>query len=69
MIDTTQSLQILEGDCRELLKTIPDDSVDLTMTSPLCRNPHKGDYAEVVFMRNKSSFSLETKHFFKFHST
>lgn len=36
--------QILVGDCRATLKTLPDRSVHLVVTSPLCvidgANPH-----------------------------
>jgi DNA modification methylase len=28
--------RFLEGDCEELLKSFPDNSIDLIFTSPLC---------------------------------
>jgi len=28
------TIQLLQGDCIELMKTLPDKSIDLTVTSP-----------------------------------
>lgn len=34
MTDTKQAIKIMQGDCLELMKDIPDGSIDLTVTSP-----------------------------------
>ena len=34
MIDLTKKLNLIQGDCLEVLKEIPDNSVDLVVTSP-----------------------------------
>lgn len=47
MIDPTSSVRLLEGDCRELLKTLPSDSVDLIFTSPPYADNRKKTYGGV----------------------
>ena len=34
MIDLTKKLNLIQGDCLELMKVIPDSSIDLVVTSP-----------------------------------
>ena len=47
MIDPTSSVRLLEGDCRELLKTLPSDSVDLIFTSPPYADNRKKTYGGI----------------------
>lgn len=41
------TIQILEGDCREMLKQLPDNSVDLIVTSPPYADQRKQTYGGV----------------------
>lgn len=40
--------RILQGDCRELLKTLPPDSVDLVITSPPYADQRKSTYGGIT---------------------
>jgi site-specific DNA-methyltransferase (adenine-specific) len=42
-----KKIQILEGDCREMLKLLPDNSIDLIVTSPPYADQRKQTYGGV----------------------
>ncbi|MCL2745419.1 MAG: site-specific DNA-methyltransferase, partial [Planctomycetaceae bacterium] len=42
------SVQIYEGDCREILPTLPADSVNLIVTSPPYAEARKGEYGGIA---------------------
>ena len=44
-------MQLINGDCLEVMKDIPDGSIDLTVTSPPYDNlrTYNGNIARVVF--------------------
>ena len=47
MNDNDLSLRILQGDCRDLLKTLPSDSVDLIFTSPPYADSRRKTYGGI----------------------
>jgi hypothetical protein len=46
-LEHTEPIQILEGDCRELLKTLPENYVDLIVTSPPYADARRKQYGGV----------------------
>ena len=47
MRENDPSIQILHGDCREILRTIPTDSIDLVFTSPPYADSRRKTYGGV----------------------
>ncbi len=52
--DTIQNV-LLTGDCKDLLRSIPDDSVDLIVTSPPYADQRKHTYGGVTAGHNSPS--------------
>jgi DNA modification methylase len=46
-LEKTEPIQILEGDCRELLKTLPANCIDLIVTSPPYADARRKQYGGV----------------------
>ncbi|MGL4595056.1 MAG: hypothetical protein ACRCUY_10040 [Thermoguttaceae bacterium] len=46
-----RTLKLFLGDCRKVQPSLPNDSVDLIFTSPLCANKRKNNVRQKIARR------------------
>ena len=60
-------MKLLQGDCLELMKDIPDESVDMVLTDPPYGMAFQSGYRTIRYEKIKGDFAPKTEFIILFH--